>query len=349
MTVIAPSNVSLTPLSHHAPQSLDRPVVSHIFSYLSVPEEVSARRVCFDFRAVVDDFRTPNASPRLPLSNTNARFDLPRMIHYLNDKHEQQWALPADCNAVFAAACRDHLKGTAEDLLAYRGPKGEQLDGNQALMDAVLFGRADIVDQLLEGDRCDLTVCGMDALMMAVRDNRMAIVERLLGDNRIDLGGVNHQLVLNYAVICSQLAMVDRLLNDPRVDPSVNENSAFREAAKVGDEAIVSRLLEDARVDPSTLDNYAIRIAAQKGHYEVVNRLLMDERVDPTANGCEASYLAVMNDNMGVFYRLARDPRVLMANLGTGLRTLALCSVALVPFALADWLQSRPSNGANGA
>lgn len=320
---------------------LDDPVVAHIFSFLTVPEEVNARRVCRHFRQVVDDFRTPVAETRLPLNASNAVFDQARMIAFTNEKCGEQWSLPDDGNRLFAAACRLNLTTMMNNLLAYRGPQGQTLNMNCALVEATRAGHLETVERVLVDERCDLSRCGLSVLCVALREGHETVAHRLLRDNRLVLAPEG-TLVANWAIFWRRHSVLEALLNDPRIDPAMDDNRMIRFAARVGNERAVARLLVDERVDPTALNNNAVRTAARFGHYGVVDRLLRDERVG-VPEGIESLTVVRMQHQSNVSRQIAVSPQLMRASIGLMVRPMAVFGFSVTSLLLVDWLRSNAS------
>jgi hypothetical protein len=157
-----------------------------------------------------------------------------------------------------------------------------------------LVERPDIARMLLV--RLDPAANDSEALRSAAADERISIVKLLLRDGRAD----PREAFLEAWTMCPcpSPKMVELFLSDPRVDPSIHESKALRltlrrrKTRRTHAERVALMLLRDGRCDPSVRDNIAIRNAARLGYAKVVHLLLWDPRVDSKARGNEALFNA---------------------------------------------------------
>jgi len=121
---------------------------------------------------------------------------------------------------------------------------------------------------------------------------------------------INENSAIRWAARHGKLLAVLHLLKDERVDPSQGGDKAIRWACWNGHTDVVKSLLRDSRVNPSANDNYSIRVASQHGWVDVVRELMRDERVDPSALNNVAIHVASANGHLETVRELLKDARV---------------------------------------
>jgi len=121
---------------------------------------------------------------------------------------------------------------------------------------------------------------------------------------------INENSAIRWAARHGKLEAVLALLKDERVDPSQGGDKAIRWACWNGHTEVVQALLRDVRVNPSANDNYSIRVASQHGWVDVVRELMKDERVDPSALNNVAIHVASANGHLETVRELLKDSRV---------------------------------------
>ncbi|KAI8892338.1 hypothetical protein BC833DRAFT_625931 [Globomyces pollinis-pini] len=115
---------------------------------------------------------------------------------------------------------------------------------------------------------------------------------------------------LEYAIDNFQDDIVRILLEDGRLDPSEDNNSAIKFAARYGYAEILKILLKDKRVDPAVERNYAIRYASECGRTDIVKLLLNDERVDPFVDDRYAIRKSFLHGHTEIVRLLLHDKRI---------------------------------------
>jgi len=121
---------------------------------------------------------------------------------------------------------------------------------------------------------------------------------------------INENSAIRWAARNGKMEALVGLLRDERVDPSQGGDKAIRWACWNGHTEVVKVLLRDSRVNPSANDNYSIRVASQHGWVDVVRELMRDERVDPSALNNVAIHVASSNGHLETVRELLKDSRV---------------------------------------
>lgn len=197
------------------------------------------------------------------------------------------------------------------------------------LQHACLSGSVEVVDLLLETQRCDINYLPLEggtALDCAIQQRHSSLVERLLREPDLDpnLGTGAGCPALHRAAQLRALPIVERLLRDPRVDPTrlstAEGHSVLDMACMAGHVETVARLLHDVRVAP-LLDRpnragwYPFLMACGEGHLEVVTLLLRGGRCDPSMRSQNplqqnALHVACLMGQAAVTRRLVEDPHL---------------------------------------
>ena len=300
--------------------ALPNPVISHIFSHLTVQEEVAQRQINSRFRTIVDDIRAPRAGDNNPqlqphrLTQLTAYFETPRILDYIATRYNTNWHLPHNIDDIFTRTCHENndrhtLMPALHALVDYRGPRDEHLNRQRALSSAIEYGQLAMVNRLLTFDDVNPANNDNHAVSRAAWLNRPTVVARLIQDPRVDPCMSDH-LLLCTSACRGYHEVVNALLTHPRVDPTFNSSEALRYAAINGYLEVVDCLLNDGRADPAARNHSAIRYAAQDGNLPVVERLLQDPRVDPAAENQQALCWAAKQGHLPVVNRLLQDPRV---------------------------------------
>ena len=292
--------ISKTPARQSATSIHDHPteVLSHIFDYLTIREEVNLRRISKAFCNTVDCFRTPPQRTGVVLSNANAQFSVERMLEFLNTIHPDAnaapdprasyttYVLPDNINQLFARACQTHYLSAIEYLADYRGPSGQRLDPHQCFFNGCRHGVVRALEHAIDRTDWNPTTHLEYGLYHACKNDHRTVVDWLLNNTAVNPEASHHQALLT---ACRQghTRVVDRLLADRRVNPSFLFNEPLRSAALYGHVAVVNRLLRDPRVNAADYSNAPLRVAAKKGHAPVIERLLLDPRVNPAARDNE--------------------------------------------------------------
>ena len=114
------------------------------------------------------------------------------------------------------------------------------------------------------------------------------------------------------AVLNNNFNQVELLLKNVNIDPSGNDGSSFRAAAKYGYTNIVKLLLNDSRVDPSEWNDhdYAFRSASENGHLEIIKILLEDHRINPANVQNLAILESYSNGHVNIVEILWKDKRI---------------------------------------
>ncbi|KAI8900833.1 ankyrin repeat-containing domain protein [Globomyces pollinis-pini] len=172
---------------------------------------------------------------------------------------------------------------------------------------ACLKNGVDVVKELLNSPHVNPIVNDNNPLTVAVYYGNLEVVKTLIADPRVVL---NEGLLTKAFRLKKKDYTVFKLLL-LHLDPSFNDNSPFRFAARRGNTEICKILLGDPRVDPTVKNNCAVRQAAAGGYVECVQFLLTDPRIDPTELNNLALRQARKNGHTKVVEILLADERVL--------------------------------------
>ena len=191
-----------------------------------------------------------------------------------------------------------------------------QSDPQNVLYYAVIYGDVDTVDELLKrGVDPNFSIIEHEGTLelslfkWALRSGHVSVIDRLLQDDRID-PTVDDNSAIRNAIVDGNLDIMKSLFRNPKVKKSFSVNEAISIASYNGKIDVLNDLLQDPIVDPGANNNDAIKWAAVGGKINVVNRLLQDSRVDPTADNNYSIMWAASLPHSDVVRRLLQDIRI---------------------------------------
>jgi ankyrin repeat protein len=135
---------------------------------------------------------------------------------------------------------------------------------------------------LSKDSRIDTLLTDTNIIQSAISRKNVNFVKLLLINPNIKLSQQNIDNIIWYACQFKNTEILKLLLTDLRYDPSVDNNSAFIDAAKNGRTNVIKLLLEDKRVDPCANNGKAIIEAVRFDHIDIVKLLLKDKKVEMT-------------------------------------------------------------------
>ena len=324
--VVSPASAASSPSLSAQFDRLPKEVLDNVLSYLTIPKEVSLRTLNSEFCHSVDDLRL---APRyhnvdVPLSGRTADYPLERALTMFKPDEIEGGALetlPSYIDEAWDGASAIKLRCTQQELLNYKGPKGEALDLNQALIRHVNWGFVDSALKIVHHKRFDPesgSLAVARALSIAARDNLLSVVEALV-DKGMNVNGLvntyeNGDLITEEPYIYSplnsvidsiqggrispdQVKMLDYLLNHPDIETPTLESALFLSVKKAV-LPLVHHLLDtlpeagrEAVGSPYLLTEM---LHGSRRHHQVLRMLLANPRVTDDAKADIVMYAAFL-------------------------------------------------------
>jgi ankyrin repeat protein len=204
-------------------------------------------------------------------------------------------------------------------------PNVRSARGQTPLLLAAEHGHTQVVEQLLNDSRVDVTVrdrLGFNAFLRAAIKGFAPVVQLFVDDasNATSLMVARHaSMALLYGGQKAHYGIIDCLLADPRVDPNfIDVSTPLIWATRNESMECVSLLLADVRVDPNIVDINgcsAIHFAALlDDSHGILDLFLANPRTNvnlvSTVDGCSVLVRAAREGRVRVVERLVADGRV---------------------------------------